>query len=155
MALKLTINIARKYNNELIPQLDRTNYFKLGKAECMRGELFNFALALGYNRNYQTQAEGKESFFRTENIGNDRYIYASVYFQKNLENKTDNIDEIVDDDLIFKNAEDYANTGFSIIKDFVGKYSEEDLLFELIGDMDQMYEQYEKDKNSASKDVMS
>ena len=37
------INIATKYNEGLVVNLDKSDFFRLGKDSCQRGELFNFA----------------------------------------------------------------------------------------------------------------
>lgn len=146
MGNPLTISIGHKYFTELVPSLDEDNYFMLSKPNCPRLELFDFALALGYYQNYTSQLDGRETFIRTEYLGNARYLYDSVYFNDHLKDDQQNIDDIVDSEKVFKNAEVYANTGFSVIKDKMKEVQADTWMYELIDEMDDLYNQFEADQ---------
>lgn len=47
-----------------------------------------------------------------------------------------------DTDKVFALADKYANTGFSVMSDYINEYSQNTLAMKLLADMDNMYEQY-------------
>lgn len=143
---RLVLNISSKYNSEIVPQLDVNNYFQLSKSGgCSRRELFNFALALGYKRGYPSDLEKQTSFIRKESLVNDKYLYSSVFFKEVIAGDLSKIDEIVDENAVFSITEKYANTGFSVLKDYMKDMSDENLMYKLLSEIDDMYKDFEED----------
>ena len=58
-----------------------------------------------------------------------------------LKDNTDQIDDICNRDEVYALAEKYANTGFSILKDWNENLDEETLFYKLIGWMDNRYQE--------------
>ena len=146
---RLVLNISSKYKTELVPQLDVNNYFQLSLSECSRRELFNFALALGYKRGYPSDMEKQTSFIRKEALGNDRYLYSSVFYKEVIANDLSKIDAIVDENAVFSVAEEYVNTGFSVLKDYMKEMSDENLMYKLLAEIDEIYKDFEEDMKEA------
>lgn len=140
------LNISKKVKEDLIPAIERSEFFRLNLQNCNRHDLFNFALALGYKRGYQTDLNSRDSLIRSEAVGNNRYMYDSVFFSEMIEDKLNSIDMITNENEVFSVVEQYANTGFSVIKDKMNSnVKDEDFLFELIADMDVMFKEFRKD----------
>lgn len=62
------INIATKYNEGLVVNLDKSDFFRLGKDSCQRGELFNFALALGVHQGYPSEIDKRWVLFEQNQL---------------------------------------------------------------------------------------
>jgi len=142
---RLVLSISNKYKTELVPQLDASNYFQLSLSECSRRELFNFALALGYKRGYPSDMEKQTSFIRKESLVNDKYLYSSVFFKEVIVGDLSKIDAIVDENAVFSITEKYVNTGFSVLKDCMKEMSDENLMYKLLSEIDEMYKDFEED----------
>lgn len=61
-----------------------------------------------------------------------------------MEYKED-LENIVSTECTFSLADEYANTGFSVLSDYMKNKSEETLMWELLRETDEMFEEYEKD----------
>lgn len=137
------LNISVKNKNGILKDIDRQNYFQLGSVT--RTQLYNFALALGYHRGYPSDLDGgKESFIREEYVkdSNQRFYYSAIYFAVNEKN---GIEDITDREKVFPLMDKYANTGFSIISDYMSKYADNALALKLIAEMDEMYTKFKAD----------
>lgn len=133
---RLALNIDEK-QLPLIDNIDSTGYFQIG-AGCQRKDLFAFALALGFRSGHATPLVKRKSLIRKEILGNDKYLYDAVFFKSKVEEDGHEIDQITDDTQVFGIVEDYANTGFDIISDYIQKkYDEETLLFQLLKEIDE------------------
>ena len=136
------INIATKYNEGLVVNLDKSDFFRLGKDSCQRGELFNFALALGVHQGYPSEIDKKVGFIRTESIGNNKYLYESVYFKEKIEGNLSNIDKITDENDIINTVEQYVSTGLNVLQDKKNSISEEEFMYSLFTEMDEIYKDF-------------
>lgn len=150
---RIVLNVDAKYINDLIPVLDNNNYFELSNQNCPRKELFNFALALGYKRGYPTELEKRVSLIRREIIANENYLYMSVFFKESLSDDLDKIDMITDENKVYSVVENYVNTGLSVLKDYLSDMNEEQLLFSLMSEMDEAYNEYKEDHLSDNKSI--
>lgn len=137
--LNVAVNLKK---SGVIKTIDRTDYFKLANPGTSRPDLYNFALALGFSRGYPTEIEGaKESFVREEYVNNARYIYSSIYFSEYVnQGHKDEVDNLIYAENTFALADQFANTGFSVLKDLVENEPEETLTYKLIQEMDEIYE---------------
>lgn len=52
------------------------------------------------------------------------------------------MEEIADVDKVFALADKYANTGFSVMSDYIKEHDAYALAMKLLANMDEMYEQY-------------
>ena len=133
------LNISAKNKNGILRKIDDESF--LGLDECTRLELYSFMVALGFERGYPSDFDGaKESLVREEYTRNNNicYVFSALYFNDNK----DKVEEIVDTDKVFALADKYANTGFSVMDDYINEYSQNALAMKLLADMDTMYEQY-------------
>lgn len=149
MANTSTLNISQQVIDNLIPALDATNYFLLGKSDLPRLDLFDFAFALGYNRAYPTKLDRKVSFVRQEGIGNEKFLYESVYYKQVVDGDADKVDKILEEPSIFAMAEEFAETGFSIISDARKNDTAENFCLSLLSELDEMYKEFEEDMKSS------
>lgn len=133
------LNISVKNKNNILRKIDEESY--LGLDECTRLELLGFMVALGFVSGYPSDFDGaKDSLVREEYTKNNNicYAFSALYFYDNKEK----VEEIADTDKVFALADKYANTGFSVISDYMKEYSPNALAMKLLADMDDMYEQY-------------
>lgn len=140
------LNISSKNKKGILNDIDKQNYFCLA-SPTSRLDLYNFMLALGYNNGLPTELESaKESLIREEYVNNQRFIYSAVYFTAHESGCIENIEEITNVDKIFLLMDKYANTGFSVITDYMRDLGEMALAYKLIPEMDEMYEQFLQDQ---------
>lgn len=133
------LNISVKNKNGILRKIDDECY--LGLNECTRLELYSFMVALGFVSGYPSDFDGsKDSLVREEYTKNNNicYAFAALYFNDNK----DKVEEIADTDKVFALADKYANTGFSVMSDYVNEYSQNALAMKLLADIDAMYDQY-------------
>ncbi len=133
------LNISVKNKNGILSKIDDERY--LGLDDCTRLELYSFMVALGFERGYPSDFDGaKDSLVREEYTKNNNicYAFSAIYFNDNK----DKVEEIADTDKVFALADKYANTGFSVMSDYINDYGQNTLAMKLVADMDIMYEQY-------------
>ena len=133
------LNISVKNRNSILNKIKEERY--LGLDDCANLELFSFMVALGFENGYASDFDGaKVSFIREEYTANNNlcYAFSALFFNDNKEK----VEEIADKDKVFALADKYANTGFSVISDYMNKYSSYTLAMKLLVDMDEIYEQF-------------
>ena len=133
------LNISSKNKNGILRKIDDEHF--LGLDECTRLDLYSFMVALGFDRGYPSDFDGaRESLVREEYTKNNNicYAFSALYFNDNK----DSVEEIADTDKVFALADKYANTGFSVMADYINEFSQNALAMKLLADMDNMYEQY-------------
>lgn len=133
------LNISVKNKNGVLRKIEDEHYF--GLDECTRLDLFSFMVALGYNSGYPSDFDGaKDSLVREEYTKNNNvcHLYSAIYFHNNK----DKVEEVTDTDKVFALADKYANTGFSVIEDYMNECSPNALAMKLLAEMDKMYEEY-------------
>lgn len=136
------LNISVKNKNGILKQIDSQDYLGLG--ECSRLELYSFMVALGYNSGYASDFDGsKDSLVREEYVkdNNITHAFSALYFCENKEH----VEDIASTDKVYPIADKYANTGFSVISDYMKEYSQHSLAMKLIQEMDEMYENIKED----------
>lgn len=138
------LNISIENKKSILNQIDEQNYFGLGNSCCSRLELYIFMVALGYNSGYTSEFEGaKDSLVREEYVksNNITHAFSALYFWENKEH----IEDIANTDKVYPLADKYANTGFSVIADYMKEYSQHSLSMKLMAEMDEMYESIKED----------
>lgn len=149
---RVTLNIAKSYKEGFIKQLENSQFFQLHKNATTRTDLYCFAIAL-------CAKEGKEptpiqnvgttdTFVRTEFLANCEPLLLSVFYEDELKDEPDSIDQICNKDEVYGLVEKYANTGFGILENAIENFDEETLLFKLIADMDKEYEEIHEEVES-------
>lgn len=138
------LNISAKNKKTVLKQIDDENYLGLG--DCSRFEMYCFLMALGYNNGIATDFDGsKESLIREEYFRNDNltHAFSALYFSENKEH----IEDIANKDKVYPLVDKYANTGFSVIFDYMKEYSQHALVMKLMKEMDEMYNDIKDDLN--------
>lgn len=133
------LNISLENKKDVLNQIDEQNYLGLGNSNCSRLDLYSFMLALGYNAGYAKDFDGpKDSLVREEYVkgNNITHAFSALYFCENKEH----IEDIANTDKVYPLADKYANTGFSVISDYIKEYSQHSLAMKLMAEMDEMYE---------------
>ena len=135
------LNIS-KNAKEIIDNIDSINYFLLGDKTTSRSELFLFAMALGIDT-IPTQLENTHPGGLILEKSIDSTTLSSMYasFIRSLQDEQ--LDEITNKGKVFKMAQEYANTGFENIDDYIkNKKNQKDLAWELLKEMDNQYNGY-------------
>ena len=147
---RVTLNIAKAYDDGFIDDIEKRKYFQLHKNAATRTELYCFAIALGEMEGKEPTSiqNGSSTFVRTEYLTNVEPLLSSLYFDKKLKDNLDNIDEICNRDEVYNLAEKCANTGFGILKEWTEHLDEETLFYKLIGYMDAKYKEIVEEVNS-------
>lgn len=94
-------------------------------------------------RGYAKELESSNSLYRTENLNgtNDLFLYASAYYDNKVSNGKGVVEDLTDHDSIIELAEEFANTGFGILKEKVETTIDENFMYEILEDCDKMYEE--------------
>ena len=146
--MKATVNVTKEHIEGIIKDLDNSKYFLLDNSDTSRADLFNFALALGLKDGHPTPLSTSVSFIRTSYIENILYQYKSVFFEKDLSGRPSDIDEITDTDKALFLVEQYANTGFSILKKYKGELEDDThFMTKLLNELDCDYKCYFENNN--------
>lgn len=135
------LNISVKNKNGILRKIEEERYLGLNNDKCPRLELFSFMVALGFEHGYPSDLDGvKDSFVREEYTKNNNmcYAFSALYFNSNKEK----VEEIAETDKVFALADKYANTGFSVMSDYMNEYNQHSLAMKLLAEMDELYEQY-------------
>lgn len=149
---RVTLNIAKAYDDGFIETIEKTKYFQLHKNAATRTDLYCFAIAL-------CEMEGKEptpistvgaskTIVRTEFLTNVEPLLSCLYYDKELKDNPDRIDDICNRDEVYNLAEKCANTGFGILKEYTEQLEEDTLFYKLIGYMDNKYEEIKDEVNA-------
>ncbi len=141
--MKATINVSKEHIDGIIKSLDDSRYFLLDNSNTSRADLFNFALALGLNDGNRTPLSSSVGFIRTSYVESILYQYKSVFFAKDLSGRLSEIDEITDTDKALLLIEEYANTGFLILKKMKNEFEDDSHFMEkLLNEMERVWKKY-------------
>lgn len=132
--------IGNQYKDR-IDDFDRVDLLNM-KTNGERADVFMIALALGVNKGERTSSKGKHGFI-LESVAKGKdslmsYIYSVAVDELR---KSGQENQITDTNVVYGIAEEYANTGFEIIKQMIpdfDKYDEEEFDFALIEMMDEL-----------------
>lgn len=128
--------------NQLIVKVDEENFMGLGIKSITRSDLFLFAMSLGVESKSPTEVKkpytGGLVLDKSINGKTKACMYAQfIYLLKDPENE---LDAIAKKNEVYKTAEQYANTGFEFIADYLEKNKPEELVLDLISELDGQYE---------------
>lgn len=137
------IYIDKKINEEVIPLIDERDFLglSLSKSATERTDLFIFALALGINEGKRTPLTTKHGFILDSSIENNDIALSLIYSVLVEEMRNENTEEkISDKDTAYLVAQEYANTGFYVIKNWLdNNKTDEGTLWKLLSEMDEKY----------------
>ncbi len=129
----------------LIDVIDKKRYLDLDKYTITRTELFLFAMALGIETKAATSIEGASQvgLILEQSMKNiDKSLIYALFLHSHTSDG--NLDDALNKDNVYSVAQQYANTGFQIIDDFINTKSAEKLSWELIKELDEQYANLEK-----------
>ena len=137
------LSIDRKAKESVIAQIDERKFLGLDNESIEHIEMFMFAAAVGIHMGIRTPLTAKLGFIQATAIPADRM---SLIFSLMVdEMRKENTEELITDrDIAFSIIQEYANTGLNEIEKWMNSTRENDKLWELIGDMDDMYDEYFK-----------
>ena len=137
------LSIDNEINEKVIPELDKTNLLGLGKTSSDRTGLFMFAMALGVKEGKRTPLSSKHGFILEASIKSFDGAMSLLFSLLVQELQGTNEEEKIDNkDYAFMVAEEYANTGFQKIKEWVNHIEdEESVTYSLIEELDAKYEE--------------
>ena len=131
MNANLILYVQKDVNTKLIPEIDRKDYFQLKNPHSSRTQLFDFAIALGADR--PTPLVNKADHTRGSYVVGSEFMYRSLLYNKEGEA------HLKEEDVVCNIAEQYANTGFGVLEEYMQKYNDEALLKKLLVDMDKEF----------------
>ncbi len=128
-------------SKQMLEKIDDVNYIGLGLKGTTRSELFLFAMALGVESKTKTEVVNPYSGGLILDKSIDGKTQASMYSQfiSLLKDPENELDTVVDKSSVYKMAEQYANTGFEIIADYLDKKKPEDLVWDIFLELDTQY----------------
>lgn len=140
------INISKKAR-EYVEKIDEAKYFGLNDTAISRSELFSFAMAIGADT-VPTKLENIYPGGLILDKSIDSCAKALIYalFIDKLGN--DNLDEITKKDAVYSLAQEYANTGFEVIADYMDRAKDSDLIWELLEELESQYNKTFKNERS-------
>lgn len=126
---------------ELVDRLDELDYFGLGKVTINRSELFLFAMALGAEVGMETQVVNPYTggFVLDKSIDSKTQAVMCAQYLASFSDPEKELDNIMDKGRVYKMAEQYANTGFKIIEDYIENKKANDLVIDLFLELDDQY----------------
>ena len=129
---------------KLIEKIELNGFLNLNNKNTSRTELFIFASALGLEVDIKTKLDNKDSLTRTTYLEtkDEAMLYSS--FINNIKDEED-LEKCVSKSAVFSESEEYANTGFNLIKGTMESKNEETAIFERIKILDDKYEECFKD----------
>ena len=137
MNANILLYVQKDVNTVLIPQIDEKDYFHLKNPHSSRTQLFDFAIALGSSA--PTPLANKADHTRGNYVQSSEFMYRSLLFHDSGESKLN------EEPAVCNIAEQYANTGFGVLKEYMGKYEQDQLLKKLLVEMDKDFDNIESE----------
>ena len=140
------INISKRAR-ESVERIDETQFLGLQDSSTSRSELFSFAMALGFETGIPTKLESVNpgGLILEKSIESRTRALMYALFIGQL--GTEDLDEITKKDAVYSLAQEYANTGFEILEDYMRNEKASALIWKLLEELDAQYDK--KIKNAA------
>jgi len=128
-----------KKAKEIINKIDDQNFLNLDNHNTNRSELFAFAMSIAVNSEpIKLENINQGGLVKDNDIDNlTKALIYSLYISKLKD--YENLDAILNKVEVYKTAEEYANTGFLILDDYLNNKKEESLIWELLSELDKTY----------------
>lgn len=135
------LSIDRNVRDNIVSKIDARSFLGLDNNTIEHIEMFMFAAAIGIHKGVRTPLNSKIGFIQATAI---RPEQMSAIFSVMVDEmrKANTEDKINDRDIAFSIIQEYANTGMNEIAKWMDDTRDNDKIWELIGDMDDMYEEY-------------
>lgn len=135
------LSIDTNAKDKIVTKIDERKFLGLDNDTVEHIEMFMFAAAIGIHMGVRTPLSSKRGFIQATAI---RPEQMSAIFSVMVDEmrKANTEDKINDRDIAFNIIQEYANTGMNEIAKWMDETKDNDKIWELIGDMDDMYEEY-------------
>lgn len=127
---------------ELTVLIDDNQYFDLDAAHISRSELFLFAMALGLDT-IPTKLDSINSGGLVLDKSIDSKTKAAMYAIFIDKVGEENLDSITEKAKVYSLAQEYANSGFEILEDYMENRKSEDLIWHLLDELDHQFSKLE------------
>lgn len=133
------ISISKKARESVI-KIDETKFLGLQDSMTSRSELFSFAMAIGIDTGIPTKLENiyPGGLILEKSIDSRTKALMYALFINQLD--TGDLDEIGKKDAVYSLAQEYANTGFEILEDYMQKKKDLSLVWKLLEELDSQYD---------------
>ena len=133
------LNYTRKAQ-EIVSKIDETKFMGLNFPTTTRSDLFMFAMAFGINTGVSTKLQNTYPGGLVLDSSIDGRTKALLYaFSIGSNDNPDVLDYVTSKDKVYTAAQELANTGFDIIDDYMATKKETSLLWTLIEELDEQY----------------
>ncbi len=132
------INITKKAKN-VVDKVDQNKYLRLEFPATTRSELFTLAMALGIDT-VPTKLENTYpgGFILDSSIDSRTKALMYAYFIGKLPN-VGILDDVTNKEYVYNTAQEYANTGFEILDDYIENKKGSELIWDLLEELDNLY----------------
>lgn len=129
----------------LIDIIDSKKYLDLDKSTTTRMELFLFAMALGIDTKTPTTLSSlsQGGLALEQAIKNQDKSLMHAYYISNLPTG-ESIDSAADKEKVYSTAQEYANTGFQVLEQYIQTKPAASTFWDLTKELDDQYERYVK-----------
>lgn len=136
------INIS-KNAKEIVSKIDEKKYFGLQDTAVSRSELFLLAMAIGVDT-VPTKLENiyPGGLILDKSIDGCTRALMYALFISRLNGAE--LDEITKKNDVYVLAQEYANTGFEVLEDYMNKKKDVELVWELLDELDMQYDKQVK-----------
>ena len=135
------LSIEKNAKETIVAKIDERKFLGLDNDTVEHIELFMFAAAIGIHMGVRTPLSSKLGFIQATAV---RPEQMSAIFSVMVDEmrKANTEDKINDRDIAFSIIQEYANTGMIEIGKWMAETRVNDKLWDLISDMDDMYEEF-------------
>ena len=135
------LSIEKKFKEEVVAKIDERKFLGLDNETVQHSEMFMFAAAIGIHKGIRTPLNAKLGFIQATAL---RPEQMSAIFSLMVEEmrKANTEEKISDTEAAFTIIQEYANTGFIEINEWMKETKDNDKIWDLIGEMDDMYDEY-------------
>lgn len=135
------LSIDKKVKESVVARIDERRFLGLDNESVQHIEMFMFAAAVGIHMEIRTPLNTKLGFIQATAIRSEQ-MSAIFSLMVDEMRKTNTEDKINDLDTAFNIIQEYANTGLIEIGKWMDDTKDNDKLWELIGELDEMYDEY-------------
>lgn len=136
------LSIEKNAKDHIVSKIDERGFLGLDNDNAERIEMFMFAAAVGIRMGVKTPLNSKTGFILASAVRPEQMSAIFSLLVDEMRNANSE-DKISNRDIAFNIVQEYANTGLIEIGKWMSDYPKDtDKLWELINDMDDMYEEY-------------
>ena len=135
------LSIEKSAKDRIVSKIDERKFLGLDNDTIEHIEMFMFAAAVGIHKGIRTPLNSKLGFIQATAIRPEQ-MSAIFSIMVDEMRKANTEEKIGDRDTAFSIIQEYTNTGLNEIANWMEETKDNDKLWELIGEMDDMYEEY-------------